>query len=128
MFLSRVGVFTNHFFCGPLYILETRDIVCFVAIFIVLIVAVLNSLRKEADKIMTGLPIVIIVINIIVLIIVYIITLIITIIFMVILFRRITMIILFIIATTIMVLLSSSFSSPSLSSFSSILNLHCDTS
>ena len=127
-----MGVFTNHIFCGPLYILETRDIVCFVAIFIVLIVAVLNSLRKEADKIMTGLPIVIIVIiiiviNILVLIIVYI-TLIITIIFMVILFRRITMIILFIIATTIMVLLSSSFSSPSLSSFSSILNLHCDTS
>ena len=115
MFLSRVGVFTNHFFCGPLYILETRDIVCFVAIFIVLIVAVLNSLRKEADKIMTGLPIVIIVIIIIVIIItvlniVYII-LIITIIFMVILFRSITMIILFIIATTIMVLLSSSFSS-----------------
>ena len=128
MFLSRVGVFTNHFFYGPLYILETRDIVCFVAIFIVLIVAVLNSLRKEADKIMTGLPIVIIVIIIItVLNIVYIIT-IITIIFMVILLRSITMIILFIIATTIMVLLSSSFSSPSLLSFSSILNLHCDTS
>ena len=126
MFLSRVGVFTNHFFCGPLYILETRDIVCFVAIFIVLIVAVLNSLRKEADKIMTGLPIVIIVIIIIILIIVYII-LIITIIFMVMLFRRITMIILFI-SATIMVLLSSSFSSPSPSSFSSILNLHCDTS
>ena len=127
MFLSRVGVFTNHFFCGPLYILETRDIVCFVAIFIVLIVAVLNSLRKEADKIMTGLPIVIIVIIIItVLNIVYIIT-IITIIFMVILLRSITMIILFIIATAIMVLLSSSVSSPP-SSFSSILNLHCDTS
>ena len=127
MFLSRVGVFTNHFFCGPLYILETRDIVCFVAIFIVLIVAVLNSLRKEADKIMTGLPIVIIVIIIItVLNIVYIIT-IITIIFMVILLRSITMIILFIIATAIMVLLSSSVSSPP-SLFSSILNLHCDTS
>ena len=115
MFLSRVGVFTNHIFCGPLYILETRDIVCFVAIFIVLIVAVLNSLRKEADKIMTGLPIVIIVFIIIVLVIIVIIIvyiiLIITIIFMVILFRSITMITLFIIATTIMVLLSSSFSS-----------------
>ena len=80
MFLSRVGVFTNHFFCGPLYILETRDIVCFVAIFIVLIVAVLNSLRKEADKIMTGLPIVIIVIIIIIVITIVVIITVITII------------------------------------------------
>ena len=44
VFLSRVGVFTNHFFCGPLYILETRDIVCFVAIFIVLIVVNFSTL------------------------------------------------------------------------------------
>ena len=86
MFLSRVGVFTNHFFCGPLYILETRDIVCFVAIFIVLIVAVLNSLRKEADKIMTGLPIVIIIIIIITIVVIITVITIISIISMIILF------------------------------------------